>query len=168
MSTTVSKLPLQRWPAYVVRAPRAQLLNVVVQGGRAARPPAQKRPRSKKPPQKRNAKNPAGRRGNVAPGAAKAVARALRRRSPSCRVSPGSRFPSWRRRWASSRTTCTACCPAWNRKARSASRVAAGTRKRKHARAHQLQGAAFSSRPVCCLDQSLAVDRVALLGELGD
>ena len=49
-------------------------------------------------------------------GRAKAAARARPRRCRSCRVSRASRSPSWQPRWASSRTTCTACCPAWSRK----------------------------------------------------
>ena len=61
------------------------------------------------------------------PDGAKAAARAPLRRCRSCRDSPASRSPSSPRRWASSRTTSTACFPAWSRKESSRRKAAAGT-----------------------------------------
>ena len=89
-------------------------------------------------------------RPHAGPAAAKEVAHAPHRLSPSYRGSPASRFRSWRRRWASSRTTCTACCPVWNRKGRSTSGAAAGTPRRKPASASAAgQGAVLTPRPSC-------------------
>ena len=79
---------------------------------------------------------------NVAPGAAKAAARAQPRRCRSCRVSPASRSPSWPRRWGSSRTTSTACSPAWSRKKRWRRKTGAGTRGAERAPSFGAPGAA--------------------------
>ena len=124
-------------------------------------------------------------RRNVAPDGAKAAARVPRRRCRSCRDSPASPSPSSRRRWASSRTTCTACSPASNRKGSCPRKAAAGTLKAScptdhgHKRARQMPrpfaasgechaSAAPRWRPIQRSNKSLISDRVALAGQLGD
>src|SRR6478736_3128956 len=65
--------------------------------------------------------------GSTAAAAGAAPARAQIRHLTWCVTVLASPSPRWRRPWGFSRTTCTACCPASPKRARSSSPAAVGT-----------------------------------------
>src|SRR4051812_7151061 len=115
MSTVSWRLPTRRSRAWVRavadRPPRAP----------ARRPP---RPRAVAPAALPPAVLPVA--AAAAAGVRAAPARAPIRHLTWSATVPASRSPRWRRPWGSSRTTCTACCPASPKTARSSSPAAVG------------------------------------------